>query len=201
MSDRLISTEFRTGKSLVTQNRMSPMRALIWKQCADLSMPFVVLTAGSLVVFCFTAWATRNRHEPDSGLLFAAGLFAAIFALAACFVSFVTESERRTREFLGNLPVSSFQVGGAKLLVAVLAVIVFFTVQIGLAFAVAWLGSILGDGDGLAAEMEFVFKYWGVAALAPAVVFVSCLISCSFFAWRILFRGITLHFGGFSQAP
>ena len=197
MSNTLLKPVHANSARFDAQKRMSPTWALIWKQCADLTQSFIVLLAGSLLVLLVLAWATRNQSFHFGWTLVSAAMFSVGFALVACFVSFVTESESQTREFLGNLPVTSFHVGAIKLSMAVLAVFVFFACQILMAFVAVWLRDKLGDDSIWFAGSEYVSENWSVIAIVVAVVFVSCSISCSFWAssWMSVFCAAFLVWG------
>ena len=97
--------------------RMSPAWALAWKQFADLTQSFIVLSAASILMLILAAWwlGDQTRLRDQSGYYWVSynivAMFTCGFALVACFVSFVTEFESRTRDFLSSLPVSSFLVG------------------------------------------------------------------------------------------
>jgi len=136
MSSSLTTSGPHPNAPFGTQARMSPAVALVWKQLADMSQAFAVLTAGSAFVLALTAWLMR-----DGGMFYAHSysvviLFTCGFALVACFISFVTEFESRTRDFLSCLPVSSVLVGVVKLFCALLAVAAFLSVQLLLRWAV-----------------------------------------------------------------
>jgi hypothetical protein len=198
MSDSLATSVRYPTAPLTTQKRMSPTRALIWKQCADLFRSFVVLTAVSLVLFVFFAWATHKTNESIAWPLFVAAMFSIGFSLSACFVSFVIESESRTREFLVNLPVTSQHVGAIKLIVATLAVVVFFVGQVCLALMAVWLkGKFAGDVSFWGHGSEYVSQYWWAFAIVVGVVFVSSAISCSFWStsWISTFSTAFLIWG------
>jgi len=99
----------------------------------------------------------------------------------ACFISFVTEYESRTREFLVNLPVSSFRVGVVKQLTTVSSVAVFFGAQILLRLIVVWLYQTVFDSHGWEDEFRGAASLY-VASLVVMAVFVSCMICCSFWS-------------------
>ena len=176
MSNALSTQSLRSNAPLGTLNRMSPTLALMWKQCADLTKSFVLLALASLVPFWFFAYEFRHDDEFVFAALTIAGMFTCGFALVACFESFVAESERQTREFLRNLPVSSFQVGGVKLLAGALAVVLFFVTQIGLVVAASWLSSSYGEGASFQGSIEQVYQYWDEVAIVAVVVFASSSI-------------------------
>jgi len=181
MSNALSTQSLRSNAPLGTLNRMSPTLALMWKQCADLTKSFVVLALASLVPFWFFAYEFRHDDEFVFAALTIAGMFTCGFALVACFESFVAESDRQTREFLRNLPVSSFQVGGVKLLAGALAVVLFFVTQIGF---FQW-------------SIEQVYQYWDEVAIVAVVVFASSSISCSFWSssWMAVSSAFLLFIG------
>lgn len=180
MSNSLLTPRLHPNAPLGTQNRMSPTMALVWKQLADLTQSFVVLSAASLVVLLLAAWLMRETEVYRVSLATLA-LFSCGFALVACFTSFVTEYESRTRDFLGNLPVSSLHVGAVKQLSAASAVAVFFGLQVLARLMVLWFLRTFFDQSIWGTEFQWTTEHYFVALMVNAV-FVSCLICCSFWS-------------------
>jgi len=163
------------------QARMSPVVALVWKQLSDMSQAFVVLTAGSAAVSVLTAWAMSRGGGGHDVFYSIITLFTCAFALAACFISFVIEFESRTRDFLSSLPISSVLVGLVKQWCAALAVAVFFGVQLLIRLAVLSLLTRWSYRYQLGYSFADPTSLYYVA-LIVSVVFISCLICCSFWS-------------------
>jgi len=198
MSSRLTTEGLHPNGPFGTQNRMSPTLALIWKQCADLFQSFAVLSLASIATLMLIAWLMRDPLVRGPSRYYwlslsSVGLFSCGFALVACFVSFVTEHESRTREFLTNLPVSSFLVGGVKQLGAALAVAVFFGVQVLARLMILWLCQNVFQLQAWPADIQGPNPHFFVAIIVT-MVFVSCLISCSFWStsWTSVFIALPL---------
>lgn len=178
MSSRFTTEGLHPNGPFGTQNRMSPTLALIWKQCADLSQAFAVLSVASIMMVMLAAWEMGGHRDFYWLSLNILALFTCAFSLAACFVSFVTEHESRTREFLINLPVSGFLVGGVKQLSAALAVAVFFGVQVLARLTVLWFCRENFHSHVMLNGVQSASPHY-VAAMFVAIVFVSFLICCS----------------------
>ena len=197
MSNTISIVGGQPGASLASTSRMSVTRALIWKQCNDLTQSFTMLSATGWGLLLLGVWLYRNQLNESGWTLFIALLFTCAFALVSCFVSFVTEAEQGTREFLAGLPVSSFKVGLVKLLVSAAAVTVFFALQMAMVFVAIWLQSFFTTGDGLLLWIEGIEDLknsWYYVPIFVAFVFVSCLICCSFWSssWMAVATAIPL---------
>ena len=198
MSSRLTTEGLHLNGPIGTQNRMSPTLALVWKHCADLFQSFAVLSLAGIATLLLTAWLMRDSLVRDPSKHYwlsisIVGLFSCGFALVACFVSFVTEHESRTREFLTNLPISSFHVGCVKQSGAALAVAVFFGVQLLARLVVLWLCQNVFELQAWPVDIQGPNPHFFVAMIVT-MVFVSCLISCSFWStsWASIFIALPL---------
>ena len=169
----------------------SPTWALCWKQWHELLSAMAMITLGSLVlliVFGFITFKDPDYYSLMVWIPIAASVF---FTFAACFIAFVSENENRTRSFLVNLPLSSFHVGVAKILMILVAIVAFCAGQALIASAGALIKMQAHgfpdfnwgmNSEHLASDVSIILM------IVAAVISIS-LLACSFCSnpWAAVF--------------
>ncbi|MDA8563533.1 hypothetical protein N9L06_03670 [Mariniblastus sp.] len=180
------------------QKQPSVTWSLCWKQGYEFALSMIVLTVFSLAIYLMCGSFEPSCIGDYQVALSALTPTTICFAFVACFIAFVSENDSRTRSFLMNLPLSGWHIGAVKILMVVLAVAVFFAVQ--LALAGVWMSIEFESNVASTVDQNNVIENFSEALLSIAsvigvAVFIS-LFACSFWSspWASILTAVALAF-------
>ena len=164
--------------------RPSAIWSLCWKQSLEFVPAVIALTICSLVIYLIVSAIEPECLGDHQFVVSILTMTTIAFSFAACFIAFVSENESRTRSFLMNLPLSSSYVGAVKVLMIVLAVVVFFAVQLALGGVWIVIGIELNSIHETY-QNEMIEKIPAALLMSGSIVGVAIVISlfaCSFWS-------------------